>query len=135
MGFAEAVRVGLNNFFNPTGRASRSEFWWYYLFAIIIAGVLGVIGGFLEGAHGIEQTWIGIIVQIFSAIIGVSVLCAEIRRMHDIGKSGWNICWGFIPLVGWIIVLIMLCKPTQYGYNPYGDPVDDNFNNPYDKRG
>lgn len=127
MGFAESVRIGLNNFFTPYGRTSRSGFWWYYLFVLIIAAVLGVIGGFLEGAHGIEQTWIGIIVQCLSAILVVSLICAEIRRMHDAGKSGWNICWGFIPLVGWIIVLIMLCKPSEPGENQYGPYPDGRY--------
>ena len=74
----------------------------------------------MEAARGTEQTWIGIIIQVLSAIIGVSVLCAEIRRMHDISKSGWNICWGFIPLVGWIIVIVMLCKESTPGDNQYG---------------
>lgn len=120
MGFADAVRVGLNKFFDPTGRASRSEFWWYWLCLIIISGVLGVIGGFLEGAHGTEQTWIGIIVQLLSAILAASIICAEIRRLHDIGKSGWNVCWAFIPLVGGIYVLYLLCKPSMLGDNQYG---------------
>lgn len=119
MGFAEAVRVGLNKFFYPYGRASRSEFWWYYLFTIIITGVLGVIGGFLE-SYSIEQVWIGIILQCLSAIIAVSIICAMIRRLHDSGKSGWNVCWNFLPLVGWIIVLVMLCKPSEPMENQYG---------------
>ena len=119
MGFSEAIRVGLNKFFYPYGRASRSEFWWYYLCIFIIAAVIAVIGGFLESV-GIEQTWIGIILQCLSAILNISLICAAIRRMHDTGKSGWNVCWGLIPLVGWIIVIVMLCKPSEPGENQYG---------------
>lgn len=119
MGFSEAIKTGLNKFFTPYGRASLSEFWWYFLFMWIISGVIGVIGGFLE-SYGEEQVWIGVILQVFSLILGISVWCAEIRRLHDTGKSGWNTCWAFLPLVGWIILLVMLCKPTLPGENQYG---------------
>lgn len=119
MSFSEAMRVGLNKFFTPYGRASRSEFWWYYLFMLIIAGVFGVIGGMIMG-YGMEQAWLGIIIEVIDAILAASIICAEIRRFHDTGKSGWNVLWGLLPLVGWIIVLVMLCKPSQPGENQYG---------------
>lgn len=119
MGFAEAVRRGLNNFFNPYGRASRSEFWWYALFIYIIGGVLGWFGGRLE-FHGMEQVWLGIIFQCLSAVLGASVICAGIRRLHDTGKSGWYSLWYFLPFIGWIIEIILLCKAPQPGDNQYG---------------
>ena len=119
MGFAEAVKTGLNKFYFPYGRASRSEFWWYWLFLFIISGVIGVIGGFLE-SYGEEQVWIGIILQVISMVICISIICSEIRRLHDTGKSGWNILWGLIPFFGWIYVIILLCKASQPGENKYG---------------
>lgn len=119
MTFSQAVQSGLNKFFTPSGRASLSEFWWYFLFMVIISGVLGVIGGFIMG-HGMEQVWLGIIFEVIDIVLIISILCAEIRRMHDTGKSGWNVCWGLVPLVGWIIVLFLLCKPSQPGDNQYG---------------
>lgn len=121
MGFAESVKIGLNKFFNPYGRAGRSEFWWYYLFTIILTSFFGITGGFVSGAHGTEQLLLGIVFDAVGTVFGISILCAEIRRMHDIGKSGWNVCWGFLPLVGWIILLVFLCKPSQPGPNAYGD--------------
>lgn len=123
MGFAEAIKKGMNNFFNPYGRASRSEFWWYWLCIFIICGVLGVIGGFVSGNGGVEQTWVGIIFDVLSAIFGASLVCAEIRRLHDIGKSGWNVCWSFIPVIGGIYVLILLARRSQPEANRYGEPI------------
>lgn len=119
MGFVESIKVGLNNFFNPTGRTSRSQFWWYALFLYIIGGVLGWFGGRLQ-SHGMEQVWLGIIFEVLSALMAASVICASIRRMHDAGKSGWNVCWYFLPIIGWIIVVVMLCKSSQPGDNQYG---------------
>lgn len=119
MGFGQAIQSGLNNIFNPTGRASISQFWWYALFLYIIGGVLGWFGGMIEG-RGIEQVWLGIIFQVFSLICTISLWCASIRRLHDSGKSGWNSLWYLLPLIGWIIEIILLCRASQPGENQYG---------------
>lgn len=119
MGFVEAAKTGFNKFFYPYGRSSRSEFWWYFLFMYIITGVLGVIGGFSQ-AHGMEQVWVGVIFEILALICGISVLCAGIRRLHDTGRSGWNILWTLLPLVGSIILIVYWCQPSQPGDNQYG---------------
>ena len=119
MGFVEAIKAGLNNFFSPYGRASRSEFWWYALFIYIIGGVLGWFGGRLQ-SHGMEQVWLGVIFEVLSALLGASLICASIRRLHDTDKSGWNVWWYILPLIGWIIVVVMLCGASSYGENKYG---------------
>ena len=111
--------MGLNKFLVPYGRASRSEFWWYALFVYIISGVLGWFGGRIQ-SHGMEQVWLGVIFEVLSALLVVSMLCASIRRLHDTDKSGWNVCWYFLPLIGWIIVIVMLCKASVPGENKYG---------------
>ena len=119
MGFSEAVKSGLNKFFTPYGRASRSEFWWYALFIYIIGGVLGWFGGRLQ-SHGMEQVWLGVIFEVLSALLGASVVCASIRRLHDTGKSGWNVLWYLLPFIGWIIEVVLLCKAPVEGENQYG---------------
>lgn len=123
MSFGQAISSGLNLSFSPYGRTSVSGYWWYFLFMFILSGVIGVIGGFLE-AYGEEQVWIGIILQCLDIILVISMWMAGIRRMHDSGRSGWNMCWNFLPLVGWIIVIVMLCKPSQNYDNQYG-PVPE----------
>ena len=119
MGFSESIKSGLNNSFNPIGRATRSQFWWYALFLYIIGGVLGWFGGMIEG-HGMEQVWLGIIFQVFSLICLISLICASIRRLHDTGKSGWNVLWYILPLIGWIVEIVLLCGASQPGDNKYG---------------
>lgn len=119
MGFSEAIRTGLNKFFTPTGRASISEFWWYALFLYIIGGVLGWFGGRIQGS-GMEQVWLGIIFEVLSLLCTISLVCASIRRLHDTGKSGWNVLWYLLPLIGWIIEIILLCRSSQPGDNQYG---------------
>ena len=119
MSFSQAIRSGLNNFFTPYGRATRSEFWWYALFLYIIAGVVGWFGGRIQG-NGMEDVWVGIIFEVLSALLVASLICASIRRLHDTNKSGWNACWYFLPFIGWIIVIVMLCQASYPYDNKYG---------------
>lgn len=119
MGISEAIKVGLSKSFTPTGRASLSEFWWYALFLYIIGGVLGWFGGRIQG-EGIEQVWLGIIFEVLSLVCAISIVCASIRRLHDTGKSGWNTLWYLLPLIGWIIEVVLLCRASQPGDNQYG---------------
>ena len=119
MGFSNAVKIGLNKFLSPYGRSSVSEFWWYALFIYVISGVLGWFGGRLQ-SHGMEQVWLGVIFEVLSALLVASVVCASIRRLHDTGKSGWNALWYFLPIIGWIIEIVLLCGSSQPYDNKYG---------------
>lgn len=116
LSFGEAVKKAfVENYCNFTGRASRSEFWWFTLFSAIV----GFVIGFILGIFGAGPTT----VQVFQGIIGLAFLLpglgVSVRRLHDIGKSGWWILIGLIPLVGAIVLLIWYCKDSQ-GDNEYG---------------
>ena len=53
------------------------------------------------------------------------LLAVGIRRLHDIGKSGWYCLWGLLPIVGWIILIVYAARPGMSGPNQYGpDPKD-----------
>jgi uncharacterized membrane protein YhaH (DUF805 family) len=89
------------------GRARRKEYWYFTLFHMIVAFILGFIGGLL---HFPMLGNIYVIAVLLPAI-GVSI-----RRMHDVGKSGWFI---LIPLYN----LILACTAGDIGTNEYGpDP-------------
>ena len=92
------------------GRARRKEFWFFMLINMVIACVLGVIP-----KAGV------IIMSIFELAALLPGIAAGIRRMHDIGKSGWWLCIGFIPLIGFIWLLILTLKDSESGSNEYGD--------------
>ena len=124
MTFSEAIKNGMANFFNPVGRLSRSGFWWYALCIFVVSGVLGVIGGFVSGHGGMEQTWVGIIFDVLGLVLFISLFIAEIRRLHDSGKSGWNILWQLIPVIGLIYEIILLCRESEPGPNKYGVTVN-----------
>ena len=90
-----------------SGRARRSEYWYFYLFNTIIVIVLALIGELIQFPK------LGYIYNISTLLPGIAV---GIRRMHDIGKSGWFI---LIPIYN----LILLCTEGEKGDNEYGsDP-------------
>ena len=120
LSFGEAVNRGLNNYCNFSGRASRSEFWWFQLFMLVVSCVAGVVGA-IFGKYG---TWI-------PSAVGLAFLlpCFGLmfRRLHDIGKSGWWWLLSFIPLVGGIILIVWYCKESEPTANQYGPVPNETY--------
>jgi uncharacterized membrane protein YhaH (DUF805 family) len=117
--FGEAIRRFFKKYADFTGRASRSEFWWWYLFAVLIAIVysillttLGTVG---NGGRGFGPIgWILIVVYIVWVVaILVPSIALIWRRLHDANLPGPLFFLGFIPLVGWIILLVFYLLPSK----------------------
>jgi uncharacterized membrane protein YhaH (DUF805 family) len=120
MGFVEAIQSGLNNYVNFSGRASRSELWFWILFSILASVVASVIGGILVNIVGSAGSLVSLIVSLGLILPGLAV---EVRRLHDIDKSGWWVLISVVPLVGIILLLIWFCTegtrgPNRFGSNP-----------------
>ena len=115
--FSDAIRRAFNNYCNFSGRASRSEFWWFMLFCAIVNWAIALIFG---GLFGMDSIIFNIVSYLWSLFILLPNLGLQFRRLHDTGRSGWNICWWLLPIVGWIIVLIYLCQESQMQDNQYG---------------
>lgn len=97
------------------GRARRKEYWMFQLIAFLISIGLIIIDTIL-GSFNILQ-------MIFSVAILLPSLGVSIRRLHDIGKSGWWLFIALIPLIGGIWLLILHCNEGDNGSNRYGsDP-------------
>jgi len=110
VGFTQAISLGFSNYINFQGRATRAEYWWWTLFAVISDVVLG----FIDAALGI-----GFLQGLFSLAILIPGLAVGARRLHDIGKSGWwQLLW-FAIIVGWIIMIVWYCKPGNQLGNKY----------------
>ena len=113
IGFGAAIQLGFKNYVNFGGRATRAEYWWWFLFAILGGVVTGIIDAF----------GIGVTQSIFNLAIFIPGLALGARRLHDIGKSGWwQLLW-FVILIGWIILIIWCSKQGNRGPNSHGpDP-------------
>lgn len=112
MTFAEAIRtVLLEKYIEFSGRAPRSEYWWFLLFAVIVNMLLEVLG-------------IDLVSFVVSAALLIPSIAVTVRRFHDIGKSGWWILTLLIPLLNLILILIWFTRKGESGANAYGpDPL------------
>ena len=125
--YGAAVRRAFSNYATFSGRASRSEYWWFYLFFIVVYTSLYLSGLILMYSFKYDSSAMVIIGGIMAILAGVfSLACAlpslalMFRRLHDTGRSGWNWCWSFLPVVGIIILLVFLTQPSQMHENAYG---------------
>lgn len=107
MNFQEAVQTCFRKYADFTGRASRSEYWWFVLAYLIVA----IVAGF------IHEVLYFVVVLAFL----LPLLAAGARRLHDIGKSGWWLLLGLIPLVN-LVLIYFAVQPSQPDSNEYGAP-------------
>ena len=107
-----------NKYAQFSGRARRAEFWYFVLFQFLLSiGV--IIVDSLLGASGILSL-------IWSLALFIPGLAVAVRRLHDIGRSGWFYLIGLIPIIGGIWLIVLFCRPGVYGENEYGpDPKAD----------
>ncbi len=118
MGFGDAVRNALiNNYVGFKGRASRSEYWWFFLFISIVGFITGLIDGFVFGWEYSDPTWISTLV---SLALLLPNFCVSVRRLHDLGKSGW---WNLLvfTIIGIIPLLIFMVMEGEEHPNQYGN--------------
>ena len=103
-------------------RLARKDYWLLVLFQLILFGMIYGIA-FSVFILLLQNGALYLIFHIAFEIIQFFVfLFLEIERLHDTDRSGWNICWGFLPLIGFLIVLVMLCLPGTEGANRFGNP-------------
>lgn len=115
MNFADAIKAGFSNYVNFSDRSSRSEYWYWVLFAVIGAIVTKVI----DYAIGMPITYL-----LFALAIFLPGIAVGIRRLHDLDRSGWWLLLCFIPLVGAIILIVWFCGQGTQGPNRFGqDPL------------
>jgi uncharacterized membrane protein YhaH (DUF805 family) len=117
-------KVVLENYANFNGRARRSEYWYFVLASIIIT----IIATILDSALGInfDPLPYGYLYFIYAIAVLIPSLAVVVRRLHDVGKSGWYYFIVLIPIVGAIWLLVLLCTEGDQGENDYGpDPKSD----------
>ena len=118
MNFQTSIKTCFKKFSDFNGRASRSEFWYFYLFAIL--------GYFISIFLALQMSFFFAIAIIFGLILFVPALAVTARRLHDTGKSGWWQLTAYIPYIGIIasiILLFIFCTEGEKKKNKYGKPI------------
>lgn len=121
--FGEAVKKTLTeNYCNFSGRASRSEFWWFLLFLSIVSFVASGLSYAISGND--------VLSYIVNLIFFLPYLGLQVRRLHDTGKSGWLVLLNLVICIGTIILIVFYAKESDMFTNEYGDvPYTDNNGN------
>jgi uncharacterized membrane protein YhaH (DUF805 family) len=125
MEFPEAIKSGFRNYVTFSGRAARSEYWYWVLFAMLVALAAGIIDSALF-ANLIEDTGpVGAITSLILFLPGVAVAA---RRLHDIDRTAW---WLLIILtgIGAILLIVWACfkgtdGPNRFGPDPLAPPAN-----------
>jgi len=118
MGFGKAVATAFKKYVTFSGRASRSEYWWFFLFYVLVL----VAAGMLDAAVGnLEQGYIGYAVILVMFVPNISI---SVRRLHDINMSGWWYLVFLVPIVGIFFMVFWFTKKGDEGDNRFGsDPL------------
>ena len=106
MTFGESISICFKKYATFEGRASRSEYWWFVLFEVIVLIVAQLIHQYVYAIAALGFL--------------LPALAAGARRLHDIGKSGWWLLLNIVPLVGPLVLLYFAVKDSQPGSNQYG---------------
>jgi uncharacterized membrane protein YhaH (DUF805 family) len=135
MSFGQAVKHVYGNYANFQGRASRSEFWWFYLYYVIVGLILYVIyfAGLAaspktEISPGVYEVSMGPLAIIAIVLLGIwwlanliPTLAVWVRRLHDSDKSGWWMLLIFACGLGTLVLWIFALLPSSVGPNKHGE--------------
>ncbi len=100
MNFGQAISTCLSKYATFTGRASRPEFWWFFLFQLLVSIAASMLGDVANG--------------LVNLALLLPALAVGARRLHDIGRSGW---WQLIMLtvIGLLVLIYWWVQPTGEG--------------------
>lgn len=105
MGFLESIKTCFGKYATFSGRARRSEYWWFALLSLILS-------------------WIPVVNIIYGLAAFIPGIAVCVRRLHDTGRSGWWLLLALIPVVNLILIYFYICDSqpgaNQYGENPKG---------------
>jgi uncharacterized membrane protein YhaH (DUF805 family) len=127
--FVQASITGFTRCFDFSGRSSRLEFWYFMLLFIVLYMVVAVADQFLVTSTvdirelplghyipmGLVDPYVGVLVLLYRPVMAIPTITVTIRRLHDVGKSGWwCLLWVLpVPVVGWLYLVPLLCRPSS----------------------
>lgn len=129
--FKVAVQRFWKKYATFSGRASRSEFWWWTLVSCIVTGVINIISGagttattdFFTGAGGDSGVFGLVLAFVWTAATIVPTIALTVRRLHDQNLSGWLALMVLVPFVGALALLVMMALPSNPAGQRFDQPV------------
>jgi uncharacterized membrane protein YhaH (DUF805 family) len=119
MSFGAAVKSVLSKYVGFTGRARRSEYWWFFLFTILVSIVTAVLDNAL-GLNFVDGSSTGFIGTVVSLALLLPGLAVAVRRLHDTDRTGWWLLIALVPVVGAIVLIVFFVLDGTPGANRFG---------------
>jgi uncharacterized membrane protein YhaH (DUF805 family) len=125
MTFGQAIVSCLKNYARFSGRASRSEYWYFFLFCFLVQIAAGIVDAAISG---VTQTSVTLFDPILRLALFIPSLAVEVRRLHDVDRTGWWLLMYFTIIGILYPLLVWKCTkgtdgPNRYGPDPFG--IDD----------
>ena len=109
----------LNQYADFNGRARRKEYWMFFLFNMVFAALASLID-IAAGTANLDSGS-GLFQGIYSLVVLIPGLALAVRRLHDVGKSGWMLLLALIPIIGAIWLLVLMVTDSKEGTNKWGE--------------
>ena len=130
MTFSQSIKSVFSKYFDFSGRATRSEYWYFYLFNFLVFMVYYIALFAMLGSGSRDSSAVGylsVMIIIYALVMTIPSLAVTVRRLHDTGHSGWWIFLNLIPVIGSIILFIWYITDSDPDTNEYGDNPKQEF--------
>ena len=123
MSFSDSITSVLRQYAVFSGRARRSEFWWFFLFQFLVSLAASIVDATIGTDDLLGNSGWGLLQILVFLTLFLPGLAVGARRLHDTDRSGWWLLIGIIPFVGFIVLLVFFALDPTPGPNRYGPSV------------
>ena len=130
MTFSQSIKSVFSKYADFSGRATRSEYWYFYLFNFLVFMVYYIALFAMLGCGSRDSSAVGylsVMIIIYALVMTIPSLAVTVRRLHDTGHSGWWIFLNLIPVIGSIVLFIWFITDSDPDTNEYGDNPKQEF--------
>ena len=130
MTFSQSIKSVFSKYADFSGRATRSEYWYFYLFNFLVFMVyyIALFAMLVSGSRDSSAAgYLSVMIIIYALVMTIPSLAVTVRRLHDTGHSGWWIFLNLIPVIGSIVLFIWYITDSDPDTNEYGDNPKQEF--------
>ena len=106
-----------NKYATFSGRAHRKEYWMFLLINLVVSVALALIDSLIGS---VSESGMGLLSSVYSIGVLIPSLALSVRRLHDIGRTGWWVLISIIPVIGAVVLLVFMLLDSEPGSNRYG---------------
>lgn len=106
-----------NKYATFSGRARRKEYWMFLLINLVVSVALALIDSLIGS---VSESGMGLLSSVYSIGVLIPLLALSVRRLHDIGRTGWWVLISIIPVIGAVVLLVFMLLDSEPGSNRYG---------------